>query len=514
MSVTTGTFPGVRIVDMPDLGAVNDASSVVGERAGSGRFAATAFRSYVGSYITAGLPWINVRDPAYGAKGDGATDDTAAIQAAYNAAPTSGAVVVFPQGTYIVSAAIVVPRSNIVTEGCNSEIRTTSATADHFQLAAGIDRLVFRDLSLWATVTKSAGAGFRGLGQVNNSNWHNVEVCSMANYAISAASRLWNGLDFSLGVYRVYIDPACVIIAKNNGITAASGAELYVDCRILFCANGCLLGGSIGGVYFNGEISQCGTGVLCNTSITGATNREVFFEERAIIDSCKDYSTHITAYSVSILDVSGSWFTSAGKVTAGQGVGLFIESPTTAAVYGSAKITGARFYNNLITGFVNGGMECLVSGCMFNNNGAGAILEDVGANASLINGNSFLSNTGTALTLQNGITVYGVTNNMFAGNGTHIGGNAVAYNGSTVIRGNPGYPTRQNGTATIASGSSSVTFSHLLPGLPAGIQVTGDEQNHTLAVGTVTATQITVHSDTNVTADLAFWWEASMGPNS
>ena len=46
MSTTTGTFPGVRIVDMPDLGAVTDTSSLVGEHAGSGRFGATAFRNY------------------------------------------------------------------------------------------------------------------------------------------------------------------------------------------------------------------------------------------------------------------------------------------------------------------------------------------------------------------------------------------------------------------------------------------------------------------------------------
>ena len=96
MSVTTGTFPGVRIADMPDLGAVNDASSFVGERAGSGRFGAPTLRSYVSSYITAGLPWINVRD--CGAKGDGATDDTAAIQAAYDAVPASGAVRDIPAG--------------------------------------------------------------------------------------------------------------------------------------------------------------------------------------------------------------------------------------------------------------------------------------------------------------------------------------------------------------------------------------------------------------------------------
>jgi hypothetical protein len=40
---------GVRIVDMPDLGAVTDDTSFVGEHAGSGRFSATALRSYVGT---------------------------------------------------------------------------------------------------------------------------------------------------------------------------------------------------------------------------------------------------------------------------------------------------------------------------------------------------------------------------------------------------------------------------------------------------------------------------------
>jgi hypothetical protein len=50
--------------------------------------------------------WVNVK--TYGATGDGATDDTAAIQAALNAAP-AGQVVYAPAGTYAISSPIVVP---------------------------------------------------------------------------------------------------------------------------------------------------------------------------------------------------------------------------------------------------------------------------------------------------------------------------------------------------------------------------------------------------------------------
>lgn len=53
---TDAPFGGVRIVDMPDLGAVTDASSVVGEKAGSGRFSAPALLNYISSGLPDPLP--------------------------------------------------------------------------------------------------------------------------------------------------------------------------------------------------------------------------------------------------------------------------------------------------------------------------------------------------------------------------------------------------------------------------------------------------------------------------
>lgn len=51
--------------------------------------------------------WFNVKDPAYGALGDGSTDDTVAIQDAIDACEAAGGgTVYFPRGIYVVNGAL------------------------------------------------------------------------------------------------------------------------------------------------------------------------------------------------------------------------------------------------------------------------------------------------------------------------------------------------------------------------------------------------------------------------
>ncbi len=52
-----------------------------------------------------------------GAKGDGVTDDTTSIQAAINLVATSGGIVYFPSGTYIISSSLIIDNSNITLLG-------------------------------------------------------------------------------------------------------------------------------------------------------------------------------------------------------------------------------------------------------------------------------------------------------------------------------------------------------------------------------------------------------------
>lgn len=73
--------------------------------------------------------FVSVKDPAYGAVGDGVADDTAALTAAMSAVNAAGGgLLFFPQGTYRVTSAVTWPQGvNILGSGSDS----TTITIDH-----------------------------------------------------------------------------------------------------------------------------------------------------------------------------------------------------------------------------------------------------------------------------------------------------------------------------------------------------------------------------------------------
>lgn len=112
----------------------------------------TAFASVSGLFF-------NVKSSAYGAVGDGAADDTAAIQAAISAAVLSGGgVVYFPAGTYRITGHIDIT-SNIQLLGCGpgtSTINIDHATENGFRFTTGAaDAVIVRGLRIRASQANS-----------------------------------------------------------------------------------------------------------------------------------------------------------------------------------------------------------------------------------------------------------------------------------------------------------------------------------------------------------------------
>jgi Pectate lyase superfamily protein len=189
----------------------------------AGTVITSAWLNEVNSHVFSGRSYdglaFNVRDPLYGAKGDGTTDDTAAIQSAINAADTAsgsgGALVVFPPGTYKITGTLELP-SHIILEGGNCVIRqftnnipiiSVKSTVDVQQW--GIQNFVL-EFASQQTSSQTLGVGIRVANTKLSYNWwvKNVAVnyacdgllapetsgsyaftCTIENFTAVAASR-------------------------------------------------------------------------------------------------------------------------------------------------------------------------------------------------------------------------------------------------------------------------------------------------------------------------------------
>lgn len=100
---------------------------------------------------------------AYGATGDGTTNDRAAVQAAIDAcAAAGGGVVFFPKGTYLFSSAII-PKSNIIYLGVGAaSVLKTSANGNVIQSAsAAINDITFDSLCIVGPINNTVSVPTR-----------------------------------------------------------------------------------------------------------------------------------------------------------------------------------------------------------------------------------------------------------------------------------------------------------------------------------------------------------------
>jgi hypothetical protein len=120
--------------------------------------------------VARALGWVIVTDPAYGAKGDGVTDDTTAITNAANAIPNGGTIFFPPHQTghfYKITGAIpLISSVNYV--GAGRAVTEIRATAGNVFAPTGLkSTIVFQGLTLSATSAHviDLGTGSNGLYQ-------------------------------------------------------------------------------------------------------------------------------------------------------------------------------------------------------------------------------------------------------------------------------------------------------------------------------------------------------------
>jgi hypothetical protein len=429
----------------------------------------------------------------FGAAGDGATDDSAAIQAAID----MGFNVNFSGKSYkLTGITVETDHQTIKGVGRATRLLDASATADMFTLGDGssqITGITFSDLLFWTAsgVTKTSGhcinSRFGSRITTRDVYFGSIEDRG----ANGGVTPLWDGIYFDrFAECRVLGGQVCVANkgVKARGNTNSSfGFDLLIDhyVRFLFCGTYAVhIGGACGGVCFGRlDISKCSYGVRLDKALQDVGNRELFFSSNTIIDNCSNWGVVIGDGGASLFQFEG-WCSSNGADTDGgnAGGGIIILSQTGAQPV--INLTGATIYNNVGDGVNSVSGLFTISGCKIylngngDNGGDGLVFGNTSSAFEIV-GNK-ITNNGNATRGTNIRFVAACDNYVVTGNDLRGGGKAnfssaasPAYSPTQIVRDNKGWVTEAYGSVTSTTdGNGDIAITHGLDGTPSCVTVT------------------------------------------
>lgn len=200
--------------------------------------------------------FVNVKDPLYGAIGDGVTDDTTAIVAAIAAANADGGgIVFFPPGTYPVTALNSISNANITLMGCGSGASIIRGRT------AGTSIIRFTDNTSTATKRITglgfvATAAYQTLMDIEETQQVVIDHCqfSAANISSAVLRRIAAAGESTIRVEGcTFINIASVCAALMNIAAEEDTTFTVIGCKFVTTAS--YTGAIIAGQNF--KVSQC-----------------------------------------------------------------------------------------------------------------------------------------------------------------------------------------------------------------------------------------------------------------
>jgi hypothetical protein len=188
-------------------------------------------------------PWVDVK--AYGAVGDGTTDDTTAVQAALTAANV-GSCVFFPYGTYKVTPPLTwdVAKVSLLSYGATISTTNSNSATNLIETISSEASNPYYQATTRVQGLKFSGNGCNGIafkGAVGNPG------ASHISFLNSSFANFNKALDFQTHAY-VMDFIACDNFQNTYGVYVGSGFSDYGE-RITFI--GCTIFNNTNGVYAN-----------------------------------------------------------------------------------------------------------------------------------------------------------------------------------------------------------------------------------------------------------------------
>jgi len=187
-------------------------------------------------------PVVNVQDAPYGARGDGASDDTVAIQKAVNAVAGTGGTVLVPAGTYMVDAiASIFIKGNMTFQmAAGAVLKAIPNGADNYEIltvsqAANVTIMGGTLAGDYGNpVTHTGTTGEWGMG-LSLSGASNVTVVG-----VTARDCWGDGFYLQNGCTGVALCSLNAVHNRRNGLTLTSAASVTIQNSVFTGSGGTL----------------------------------------------------------------------------------------------------------------------------------------------------------------------------------------------------------------------------------------------------------------------------------